>query len=105
MKISLNAHIQRFVENVDVMPEIHSFSELGKLSFEIQSALSNNNVESILLKTKDGKVEKIEIDEVVDPNGRIVDLLKDESFQNISLKQRDSKVAHLRRTRIKKVEK
>jgi hypothetical protein len=70
---------------------------------EIIDKLRSGNISNLEIKLKNGKIERIEISEPIDPNTEISELLKDGDFQDITIKQKEGKVVSVKQTIKKKV--
>jgi hypothetical protein len=57
------------------------------------------NCSSVNVKMKDGHVEVIEATQTVEGQKRFVDLLKEDDYQDIEVKQRDGKIVSIKRTK------
>ncbi|MFY0689103.1 MAG: hypothetical protein JXQ90_18180 [Cyclobacteriaceae bacterium] len=70
--------------------------------WELIKELRNANYQSVKVRLKDGEIELIEGIENLQVKERLVDILKQGSFQDVELKQVAGSVVSIRRTRKKK---
>ena len=64
--------------------------------------LRTGSYNSVTIKYRNGEMERIEAEEEV-PERRIIDILKEADFQDVTIKRRDGKVVHVSRTLLKKL--
>ncbi len=97
ISININQILQSFFEKLNLMPVLESRLELSDDEMSLFLELRNKKYESIELKFKDGKIDMISGVEIIDPNNRISEILKDFDYQDIEIKKQAGNVVLIRR--------
>jgi len=105
IQLSINAILQKIYPKKDMKPQFETFIKLSDEEFELMAMVRTGNYESITIKKKDGKIERLEATESIKADKRITELLQSGDFQNIEIKQVGGKVVCVKRTIKKKVSK
>jgi len=99
IQIFLNPLILKFLKLKEPYnPDRLKLSSLSKDENQVIDNLRSGNYESVKIKMKDGKINLIESEELVNSKNKIIDLLKEGNFQDIELKQRDGNIVSIKRT-------
>lgn len=103
VRIELNRTFQSaYPESNWAIPKFESRFPVSHDELSTIEAIKNGNFSSITLTLDNGKVKTIRATEEI-AGERIIDLLKENDFQDIEIKQRDGNVVHLTRTIITKL--
>ena len=102
VRISLNDILRKLFPKIDLKPEIDMPMHVSDEEVHVLLMLRTGNYESVTLKYHDGEIERIEAEEEV-PERRIIDILKENDFQDVTIKRRDGKEVHVGRTILKKL--
>lgn len=94
--INLNRLASGIFEGKDFTPVYHS--DLDNNEVAVLLHMRDRDCESVSVKTKDGKIELIEATQTVEAQKRIVDLLKEHAYQDITVKRRGGKIVLIKRT-------
>lgn len=97
LSINLNRILQRFFPSADLsrLYTVPLFEVLGEEEQTILRLIQSGKFEEIKVKHKGGKIERLEAVERVDATKRIVDILKQNKYQNIEVIQKDGKVVSI----------
>jgi len=95
--VSLNGLFQAFMEDFDVSPIYKSEKKLSPEEMEVLFLLRTGIYESVTVKQRSGKIEVVEMEQTLDTRKRIVDILKESDFQDISIKRTDGKIVSIKR--------
>ncbi len=104
LSINLNAVVSRIYKGKDFSPVSQHSVSLNQEEIEVLFEMRQGRCSSINVRMKDGRVELIESTETVEAQKRLVDLLKEEEYQDIEVKKRDGKIVSIKRTKQKKPE-
>lgn len=84
--------------------QINATDKLSIEELEVISVLRmTKQADSITIKKVNGKIDRFEITEKVETNKRIVEILNDGEFQDVSIQQKNGRVTRIVRTLKKKV--
>lgn len=96
--ISLNEVIKNNIEVLFSEPNFSAFNGLSADEIQVMLILRTDNFQSIRITKKDGQIDLIEGTESIVDKERILDILKEHSYQNIELKQANGKIVSASRT-------
>lgn len=102
--ISINEILQKLNPGKDMRPDYSRNYELSSEEVSLIVAIRLNNWSEIRIRGKQGKINMIERTEDVDPDTRIIEILRSGDYQTIDVKQEDGKVVSVKRTIKKKME-
>lgn len=102
VRINLNAIVQRLLPKFDLDPKIDTPLHLRDEEVHVLFMLRTGNYNSVTIKYRNGEMERIEAEEEI-PERRIIDILKEADFQDVTIKRRDGKEVHVSRTVLKKL--
>ena len=71
---------------------------LTEEEYKAVGAIRNPDVEEILIKGRNGKVEILERTQTIDPKSRFRDVLKEDDYQELKIKRAKGEVVKLTRT-------
>lgn len=97
IKVSLNQIAKKLYPSKDLKPKFKSSFELNESEIDVLYALRNRDIDHINIIRKNGKVDRVEIKEYLDPNKKLGDLLKEHDFQDIEIKVQNGKITSLNR--------
>ncbi|MFS8159841.1 MAG: MerR family transcriptional regulator [Candidatus Roizmanbacteria bacterium] len=80
-----------------------SLSELPINEIELLDIINSNKYSHIEITLRSGRIEVIKASENIDVNEKVVNLLRDGTFQDITIKQTNGKVVSVKRTTTKKL--
>ena len=89
--------------NKDLTPKSESTITLDSEEMELLFMIRMGNYENIIIKTTDGKIERLEASETLNSEKRIIEILNKGKYKKIEIQQFDGKVTHIRRTIKKKL--
>ncbi len=104
IRISLNYILQEIYPELDLKPQFEHNLYLNPSEFELMSMIRMQNFESIKIKLNDGKIEMVEASRSEKVEKRIIDILKDDLYQNIEIKQDNGNIVYINKTVKKKFE-
>lgn len=96
--ISLNEVIKNNIEVLFSEPNFSAFNGLSADEIQVMLIIRTDNFQSIKITKKDGQIDLIEGTERLFDSDRILDILKEHSYQNIELKQANGKIVSASRT-------
>jgi DNA-binding transcriptional MerR regulator len=100
----LNDYVKEKLPDLYVTPCYINLCDIDDDESSLIETIRAKIFQSIKVKMRGGKIDMIEgTEKIVTKNKRIVDLLKDEDYQNIQLKQENGKVVCINRTIKRKI--
>jgi len=102
IRVDVNSILQQLFSSVDLSPKHDPSLSVTDEELDILLMLRTGNFESLTVKLKNGEIERLEAEEMI-REGRIVDLLNDWDFQDLTIRRRDGENVHVSRTLLKKV--
>lgn len=102
VRISLNGVLQSLFPRMELSPKRDRSMALSDEELDVLVMLRTGNYNSVTIKYRNGEMERIEAEEQV-PERRIIDILKEADFQDVTIKRRDGKDIHVSRTLLKKL--
>lgn len=103
IQININDILQRLYPNKDLKPVYKSTVNLNSGEMELMFMVRTGNYTEISVKKKNGKIELIEATEQIKADEKIFKILKEQSYQDIELKQQGGKVVFIKRKIKKKI--
>lgn len=101
--LSLNGILQQLFPKRDLSPLLDRTLEVSDEEAELLLLLRTGNYDSVTVKRKNGRIERIDVEETIDLEKRITDILKEGDFQDIEIRQANGKVVSVKRTVKKKI--
>lgn len=102
--LSLDGLFKKLIGKIDQSK--WTFTELFRLSreeLELLSFIKLNNFKSIKVIRRNGKIDRFEGTEKLNPRKRMIDILNQGDYQNIEVKQENGKVVCIHRTVKRKI--
>lgn len=87
----------------EAFPGIHSLAkELNLIAIEQKESkaldfIQNKNYHSVKIIKRKGQLDRVECEEKMPINKRVIDIMRDAAFQSISINQEDGKAVHINR--------
>ncbi len=103
IKINLNQLIRDVLSRPELKESYQSLVELSDKEVEVLSLVRTGKYKNIEVIQNNGRIERIVASETVSPDQRIVDLFKEEAFQEINVQLENGKVVSIKRTIKKKL--
>lgn len=101
-------NFSEIIKEVFKFPELRTDYErlwgLSKAELELLHLIKTNNYSSIEVVMGRSAIQRIEASQDVEPETRIIDLIKENKFQEINVKQKDGKIVSIKRTILTKPE-
>lgn len=101
--INLNWLVQRIFPDRDYSAKFNPEILLTPGEVAVLDLVNKENVESINIKIKNGKVDYVEATETLSPDARLTDVIKEDEYQNVAIKVAGGKTVALKRTIKKKL--
>ena len=79
--------------------------DLTPAELDLVYKIRMEDYESITIRTTSGKIEQLEVSKPIKNEKRIIDLLKEDNYQTIEIKQANRKIVHIKKTVKKKYDK
>lgn len=98
VRINLNSILQRLFPKLDLRPQRSTTAALTDEETKVLFLLRTGNYDSLEIKRRDGRIERIEATEEVDAAAKIEQLLSEHDFQEITVKEHEGRVARITRT-------
>lgn len=96
--IRLNRLFKQRIKNIYFRTEFISNPQLTEEEKTVLDALGDKRTQSITITKKNNDVELIEIEEDIVVDKRIIDILKEQDYQTIEIKQHNGKISKIKRT-------
>ncbi len=99
--INLNDIISKTVEIKEITPIYGYGSMLGKISEKelgLLAMIRSKKLDRVEIKFKNGKIERIDGTQKINVKKRIIDILNENKYQGITVKQANGKVVSIQRT-------
>lgn len=108
LKHFIYLNLNEVIKEVFKLPELKTDYErlwgLSKAELELLHLIKSQNYSSIEVVMGRGVIQRLEATQDVEPESRIIDLIKENKFQEINVKQKDGKVVSIKRTILTKPE-
>ena len=104
VKISINRIIQQMFPHQDLRENYNPQVELSSDEMKILHIIRYDKYNSITVKKRNGKIQRIEAEEKIDVDKRIVDILQTADYQNIEINQQNGTIVNIKRTIKKKMD-
>jgi len=102
IRISINEVLSKVLPKKEFKVVKGSLIELNNAEMGLLAKIRLDNFDSISIKLKDGKIEKIESEQLIKTDEKITDLLKESNYQDIEIKQRGGKIVSIKRKELDK---
>ena len=96
--IRLNRVFKSKIKNIHFRTEFINYSYLTEGEQTIIKALGNEETQSITITKKNNEVELIELEQNIIIEKRIIDILKEQDYQTVEIKQHNGKISKIKRT-------
>ena len=103
VRIEINPILQRLFPKLELGTIREVRVQLADDEMEVLQLIRSGRFESVTVKRKNGRIERIEAEETVEAQRRIAEILQDADFQDISVKKENGRVVSIKRTIKKKV--
>lgn len=90
--------LQKLFPDKDLSPDFKVSFTLSDAEFELLWMIRMENYESITVKAQDGSVTRLDASKPLDVNKRMEEILKEQDYQNIEIKQRQGQVRYIKTT-------
>ena len=98
IKISVVPIFNKFFPGEYIKVEPSIWVNLTDKEYKVISAIRNPDIEEILIKGRNGKVEIVERTQKLDPKSRFRDVLREDDYQELTIKRAKGEVVKLTRT-------
>ena len=102
--ISINDILRNLYPEEDMTPKFEKSLELSEEEFDLLFTIRMENYEYIKIKLADNKIVTLEATENIDTEKRIGEILKENKFQDITIKKKNGKIVNINRTVKKRYE-
>ena len=96
--IRLNRLFKEQIKNILFKTEFIDYASLTDQEQQVIDALGSDNTQSIKVIKKNDQIDLIEIEQDIKTHHRIIDILKDQDYQTIEVKQHNGNVSKITRT-------
>ena len=101
--LSINNILQYLYPEMDLESKFEKYVEqLSIEEFELIYLVRTGDYESIKVKTKDGKIKKIETTKTKDVEKQIGEILRESNYQKIEIERQDGKIVSIKQMKRKK---
>ena len=98
IKIAGAPIFNKYFPGEDIKVEPSQWVNLTEEEYKVIGAIRNPDIEEILIKGRNGKVEILERTQRIDPKSRIGDVLREDEYQELKIKRAKGKIVKLTRT-------
>jgi len=105
IRVSLNEILGEILPIGNFAPKNDSQFKLTKEEASLLYEIRVNQVKSITVKSSDGQISQMDIEDKIGPKTSLSELLSEYDYQDITLKKREGKIVSIERTQKKKVTK
>ena len=103
--IPLHRILKKYVKDIRFNTIFMENMNLTQEEDMVLEAIQNKGFESITVIKKDDTIDRIESTQKIIADKRIIDILKEQDYQDIEIKQQNGKVIHIKRTVKQKIKK
>ena len=98
VSISLTKILKRFMEEADPVNTLPSLKLLSENECYILDAISSSDYEKIEINFKNQKIESLHLTKSEDTKRKIIDILTENKYQDISITQHESRITKIKNT-------
>ena len=103
--IPLHQILKQYVSDICFNTIFMDYMNLTPEEDMVLKAIQNKEYENITIIKKDNTIDRIESTQKIIADKRIIDILKEQDYQDIEIKQQNGKVIHIKRTVKQKIKK
>jgi len=96
--IPLHQILKKYVSDIRFNTIFMEYMNLTQEEDMVLEAIQNKEFENITIIKKDDTIDRIESTQKIIADKRIIDILKEQDYQDIEIKQQNGKVIHIKRT-------